>query len=124
MDGRSICPMRPLLFILFGIRLVASIAPSRLCRFSKLVAHCTGRWIAQRRKRKRMARRRGKGCVQSMHYVGVGVCVEILNMNCERSSVNFGKCLATSATYRQPRNAQFSRLLEPLPNPSFYERLR
>lgn len=59
MDGRSVCPTRPLLLILFGIHLVAPIAPSRLRRFSKLVAHCTGRWVAQRLKRMGKMERRG-----------------------------------------------------------------
>lgn len=73
---------RPLLLILFGIRSVAPITPSRLRRFSKLVAHCTGRWVAQGRERmivkerergrgggRTVASGRGKG-MQSMHHVG------------------------------------------------------
>lgn len=105
-------------FILFRIHLVAPNVFLRLPRFSKLVAHCTGRWIAQRRKRLRMRGRWKEGSMQSMHYAGERagelVCVEILDLNREQSSINSDKYRATQAIYRY--NSQLLFL-----NPSFYE---
>lgn len=77
-DDHSVYSRRSLLLILFGIRSVAPITPSRLCRFSKLVAYCTGRRIARGQKRMRIVKERG-------------------GRECNRCAVSAGKESASSA---------------------------